>query len=83
MRALPPAVLIPWFSPARQVECGKQYYCKNRRNIKSWIGVGKGVDFCFFCVCGFVLDWWASLWCDFAVAVLLNFWEMLTRCIEL
>lgn len=76
MRALPPAVLIPWFSPARQVECGKQYYCKNRRNIKSWIGVGKGVDFCFFvCV---VLFWIGGLHCG--VILLLLFYLISGKC---
>lgn len=71
MGVLPPAGLIPWFSPARQVECGKQYYCKNTGISR--VGLGwRGCWFLFFCVCGFVLDRWASLWCGFAVAVLLN-----------
>lgn len=62
--ALTPANLRPWFSPARQVECGEQYYCKKTQgHTKSWVGEGRGVHFCLFVVlfgiggfcCGVVL----------------------------
>lgn len=53
-----------WSSPARQAECGKQYYCRNARAYQE-LGGGGGVDVRLFVVLfglvGFVVVWFLLL----------------------